>query len=158
LKVINPAFYALGDARTPMWISLGSILVNFGASTLLIRYAGMGHQGLALSTSAVALSGFVFQFTLLRIRISGVHGRWLAAQVARIGAASLAMAGAIAVSSHFMEAWLGVSQLARLADVLVSIPVGAAVYYAGCRWLGVTEIDMAVRAFAAPVRRRFERA
>jgi len=157
LKVINPAFYALGDARTPMWISLGSIGVNFVASVLLIRYAGMGHQGLALSTSAVALFGFVLQFALLRAKISGVHGVWLAEQIARIGAASLAMAAAVALSSHFMEAWLGVTQLARLADVLISIPVGAAVYYAACRGLGVTELDMAIRAFAAPVRRRFER-
>ena len=28
-KVLNPAFYALHDARTPMIISFGSIAVNF---------------------------------------------------------------------------------------------------------------------------------
>ena len=158
LKVINPAFYALGDARTPMWVSLGSILVNYGASTLMIRQAGMGHQALALSTSAVALFAFVWQFTLLRSRIHGVHGRWLLKQTARIAAASLAMAAAAALSSHWMESWLGISQRARLADIAVSLPLAAGIYYGACRWLGVKEIDLALRAFSAPVRRRLQRA
>ena len=157
IKVINPAFYALGDARTPMFISLGSIIVNFTASTLLLRYAGLGHQGLALSTSAVALFSFVLQFSLLRSKIGGVHGKWLMSHAARTGGASLAMAAAAVFSSHYMQTWLGVTQLARLADVLVSVPIGAAVYYAACRGLGVTEIDLAIRAFIAPVRRRLER-
>ena len=37
LKVLNPAFYALGDARTPMLVSLGSIVVNFVMATTMIR-------------------------------------------------------------------------------------------------------------------------
>ena len=64
------------------------------------------------------------------------------------------MAAAVALSSHFMAARLGVSQFARLADLAVSIPLGLGVYYGVCRWLGVSDIDMAVRAFTAPIRRR----
>ena len=36
IKVLSPAFYALHDARTPMLISLGSILVNFVLNSLLV--------------------------------------------------------------------------------------------------------------------------
>jgi len=39
----------------------------------------------------------------------------------------------------------------------VSIPLGLGVYYGVCRGLGVTDIDMAVRAFTAPIRRRLAR-
>jgi putative peptidoglycan lipid II flippase len=154
LKVLSPAFYALGDARTPMLVSLGSILVNFAVASTMVRVSGLRHAGLALSTSAVALFGFVILFLILRNRIGGIEGRALAAQLGKVGAASVAMAGAVAVSSHFAEARLGVSQLARLADLAVSIPVGLAVYYGLCRALGVSDIDMAVRAFTAPMRRR----
>ena len=154
LKVLSPAFYALGDARTPMLVSLGSILVNFAVASTMVRVAGLRHAGLALSTSAVALFGFVILFLILRNRIGGIEGRALAAQLGKVGAASAAMAGAVAVSSHLAEARFGVSQLARLADLAVSIPLGLAIYYGVCRALGVSDIDMAVRAFTAPMRRR----
>src|SRR5205085_8599365 len=50
LKVLNPAFYALHDARTPMIISMISIAVNYATASLLLRGTGLGHAGLALST------------------------------------------------------------------------------------------------------------
>jgi len=158
LKVLNPAFYALGDARTPMLVSLGSIIVNFATAESMIRFSGLGHAGLALSTSVVALFGFFLLFEILRRRIGGVHGRELAAGIGRVLLASLVMAGVTALSSHEMERWLGVSQMARLADLAVSIPLGLLVFYATCRALGVHEIDMAIRAFTNPVTRRLKRA
>jgi len=157
LKVLTPAFYALGDARTPMLVSLASILINYAAASTMVRYSGLGHAGLALATSAVALFGFVVLFLILRARIGGIHGRALAAQLGKVGAASLAMAAAVWLSSHFMAAHAGISQLARLADLAVSIPLGLAVFYGVCRALGVGDIDMALRAFAAPIRRRLAR-
>ncbi len=157
LKVLTPAFYALGDARTPMMVSLASIMINYGVALAMIRVAGLGHAGLALSTSAVALFGFVLLFAILRNRIGGVHGRELLVHVMKVGGASLAMAGAVALSSHIMAARLGVSQLARLADLAVSIPLGLGVYYGVCRGLGVGDIDLAVRAFTRPLTRRLNR-
>jgi hypothetical protein len=71
--------------------------------------------------------------------------------------ASLVMAGATGLSSHGVERWLGVSQLARLADLSISLPLGLLVFYGMCRALGVHEVDMAIRAFAYPVRRRLRR-
>jgi putative peptidoglycan lipid II flippase len=154
LKVLNPAFYALGDARTPMLVSLASIAINFAAAETMIRLAGLGHAGLAMSTSIVALFGFVVLFEVMRRRVGGVYGRELSAGISKVLIASLAMAAVTALSSHAMERWLGISQLARLADLTISIPVGLAVFYGACRALGVSELDMAIRAFSAPIRRR----
>jgi putative peptidoglycan lipid II flippase len=157
LKVLNPAFYALGDARTPMLVSLGSIVVNFVAAESMIRLAGLGHAGLALSTSTVALFGFFLLFEILRRRIGGVHGRELASGIGKVLIASLVMAGITALSSYGVESWLGVSQLARLADLAISLPIGLLVFYGMCRTLGVHEVDMAIRAFTYPVQRRLRR-
>ena len=157
LKVLSPAFYALDDARTPMLVSLGSILVNYLAASTMIRLAGLRHAGLALSTSAVALFGFVVLFAILRRRIGGVYGRALSVQVGKIALASGVMGAAIFVSSRAMEMWLGVSKMARLADLGVSLPLGLAVYYAACRMLGLSEIDSVIRAFARPIQRRLQR-
>jgi putative peptidoglycan lipid II flippase len=151
LKVLSPAFYALNDARTPMLVSLGSILVNYTAASTMIKFAGLGHAGLALSTSAVALFGFVVLFAVLRKRIGGVYGRDLAMQIGKVSLASAVMGAVIFATSR------GVSQKARLADLGLSLPVGLAVYYAACRALGLAEIDAVIRAFAGPIQRRLRR-
>ncbi len=157
LKVLNPAFYALGDARTPMVVSIISIVINYATAVALIRFAGFGHAGLALATSAVALFGFVVLFTILRVRLGGVYGRELVAGFAKVAVASGAMGAAVFLASHGMEQWLGVSQMARRADLAVSIPLGVAVFYVVCRVMGVTDLDLAFQAVLAPVKRRFGR-
>lgn len=154
LKVLNPAFYALGDARTPMIVSIISILINYGTAVTLIRLAGFGHAGLALATSVVALFGFIVLFIILRGRLGGVYGRELLAGLFKVAIASAAMGATVFLSSWRMEKWLGVSQMACRADLLVSIPLGLAVFYASCRALGVTDLDMAVQAVIAPVKQR----
>ncbi|HYI96482.1 MAG TPA: murein biosynthesis integral membrane protein MurJ, partial [Bryobacteraceae bacterium] len=68
-KVLNPAFYALHDARTPMIISFGSIAVNLLTVIAMVKVAGFGHEGLALSTSAVAIFSSVALFTVMRNRV-----------------------------------------------------------------------------------------
>ena len=45
LKLIAPAFYALGDSRTPMFVSIASMLVNGVAAFTMVRLAGFGHAG-----------------------------------------------------------------------------------------------------------------
>jgi hypothetical protein len=67
------------------------------------------------------------------------------------------MGGAVFVVSRQMGRWLGVSQMAHRADLLVSLPLGVAVFYVACRALGVTDLDMAFQAVLAPVRRRLGR-
>jgi putative peptidoglycan lipid II flippase len=157
LKVLSPAFYALNDARTPMLVSLGSILVNYAAASTMIKFAGLGHAGLALSTSSVALFGFVVLFALLRKRIGGIYGRDLAMQIGKVALASSIMGAVIFATSRGMARWLGASQIARLADLAVSIPAGLAVYYGACRALGLAEIDGVIRAFTRPIQRRLQR-
>ncbi|MGD1093347.1 MAG: murein biosynthesis integral membrane protein MurJ [Bryobacteraceae bacterium] len=154
LKVLNPAFYALGDARTPMLVSLTSVVINYVTAVTMIRVARLGHAGLAMSTSAVALFSFFALFAILRKRIGGIYGNELARSVGKVMLAAAVMGGAVLSSSHGMENWLGVSQLARLADLAVSIPLGLAVFYFTCRVVGVSDLDMAIRAFTGPIRRR----
>jgi putative peptidoglycan lipid II flippase len=140
-----------------MIVSVISIVINYVTAVSLIRYAGFGHAGLALATSAVALFGFVVLFVILRARLGGVYGRELAAGFAKVAVASGAMGGVVFFVSREMERWLGVSQMARRADLAVSIPLGVAVFYIACRAMGVTDLDMAFQAVLAPVKRRLRR-
>ena len=41
----------------------------------LLKVAGLGHEGLALSTSAVAIFSSVALFLVMRNRVGGIYGR-----------------------------------------------------------------------------------
>jgi putative peptidoglycan lipid II flippase len=153
LKVLNPAFYALHDSHTPMYVSLASIAINYATASLLLRYTTLGHAGLALSMSVVAIFGAVTLFLLLRKRIVGIYGRELVASVWKIAVASAIMGAAVLFASRGIELWLGVQRLARLMDLAVSIPLGLLIFYAACRILRVSELELATRALAVPLGR-----
>jgi putative peptidoglycan lipid II flippase len=154
VKVLTPAFYALKDSRTPMAISLASIGINAGMAWALVTYAGLGHAGLALSTSCVALFSFLAQFLLMRARIGGVHGRRLRSVVLKTLLASVAMSAVVLISSRAIRYWAGTGFLARLTDLAVSIPLGLVVLYVVARALHIEELEMARRALASPIARR----
>lgn len=153
-KVLNPAFYALHDSRTPMAISFGSIAVNFITVLTMLKLAGFGHEGLALSTSAVAIFSSVALFIVMRNRVGGIYGRNLWRTFIRVSAASALMGATVWFISHSIRNTLGISKLARFADLGVSIPIGMLVLYATCRLLGVTELDQAIKSIAGPLQRR----
>ena len=157
LKILNPAFYALHDTRTPMFVSIISIAVNYATASFLLRNTALGHAGLALSTSVVAVVGAVALFLILRKRIGGIHGRNLLESVWKIVAASAVMGAAVLLSTHVVEGWLGASRVGRLVDLAISIPVGLLTFYAACRLLRVSELDLAGRALADPLNRRVRR-
>jgi putative peptidoglycan lipid II flippase len=156
LKVLAPAFYALNDARTPMLVSIVSIGVNFGMASTMVKFAGLGHAGLALSTSTVALFGFVVLLIVMNRRIHGIHGAELWNSFWKICVASAVMAAVCFASSHSLHAYLGNRLRTHLIDVIVSIPLGGVVFYAMAHWLRIAELDAARKAIAGPLARRLK--
>jgi putative peptidoglycan lipid II flippase len=153
VRVLAPAFYALDDSRTPMLVSLFSIVVNYAANALLV--GPLGHAGLALSTSAVALANFALLLVLMRRKIGRIEGRRLVRSVAKIVLASALMAAAAWLVSRPVAAQLGLDGFALyLAQVVAAIAVALAVFYLACRMLRVEELEEAVRAVAGRFARR----
>jgi len=141
IKILAPAFYALDDARTPMLVSAASVAVNFAGAYLMVRRAGMGHAGLALATSLVALFGAAALYAALGRRVGGLQGRKLAGSAAKIAAAAALMGALCRTSSWAIHLVLGARKPATLADVAFSIPLGAAVFYAAARALRIEELE-----------------
>jgi putative peptidoglycan lipid II flippase len=154
-KVLVPAFYALKDSRTPMYVSIASIAINAGMGYSLVRVIGMGHSGLALATSAVALFSFFVLFWLMKVRIGGVYGRRLRSVILKVTLASAVMGAAVWGSSRFIQSLAGIAPMARLIDLAITIPLGIAILYLVCRALRVEELAMAVNAVGGPIARRF---
>jgi putative peptidoglycan lipid II flippase len=152
IKILAPAFYALGDSRTPMIISLGSMLTNFVMNWSLVGV--MQERGLALSTSTVALGNCGLLYFIMRRRIHGLEGRRTALAMAKIIFAS-ALMGAVcwAVSSGAARV-LGNHFTGRLANVVLSVAVSAGVFYLTASLLKVEELRAATTAVAERLKRR----
>jgi len=155
IKILSPAFYALGDARTPMYTSLASIAVNAGLCWLFAFRWEMGQAGLALATACVANVSFLALFLLMRSRIGGVYGRRLRGVVWKVSVASAAMALTVWTLSRGFHALFERVGVARLCDIGIAVPAGAAVIYVLCRLMRVEELAMATRALGEPILRRF---
>ncbi len=152
IKILAPAFYALGDARTPMIISLLSMLTNFLMNWWLVGV--MQERGLALSTSTVALANFGLLYLIMRKRINGIEGGRTATAVAKILLASAVMGAACWATSWGLSRALGEGFGARLANVLVSIAVSACLFYVTASLLRVEELKAATDALAGRLARR----
>jgi putative peptidoglycan lipid II flippase len=142
-KILAPAFYALDDGRTPMLVSIASVAVNAAAAFALVRWAGLGHAGLALSVSVVALLSAAALFAVLRQRIGGLGGARLASSTLRIAAASALMGTVCAAAAAALPT--PVSRFAHALRLAVVVPLGVAVFYAAARALRVPELE-ALRA------------
>jgi putative peptidoglycan lipid II flippase len=135
IKVLAPTFYALGDARTPMAVSILSIGVNYVLNWTFVRRLGFGHLGLALATSAVALGNFALLHVFLRRRIGPFGGR---SAVGRIALATVVMGAATwGVDSVLVAALPPAGTLRYAVRVVAVIPAAIAVFWAACRALGV---------------------
>ena len=151
LKVLTPAFYALKDSRTPMIVSLASIAVNYLMASQMTRIAG--HAGLAISTSAVALTGAIAQYFILERRLGTIGGSPLLATLLKVLAGSLVMAVTIWCLSAAIGMQTGAGKLNYWSNILVTIPLGTVAYYFTCKWLGVAELETASNALTGPMTR-----
>lgn len=148
IKVIVPAFYALGDARTPAVISCLSIVVNAIGNWLVINRLGGGHAGLAAVTSLVALLNFAILMVLLRRRIGVFAG--LGSAVIRLALASLAVGVACIVVRAGVASVVPVDRVAGRALVAgLAVPIAAAVFGGVAGALGVREVDDVVQRLRA---------
>lgn len=145
-KIFNPAFYALADAKTPMFVSMLSVATNFIFAEFLVTEFNLGIAGLALSTSIVALSGCILLFARLRRRLGGLDGRYLTGRFLRVTAASLVMAIPVAVATTYIARHFGESKRADFLNLAICIPLGAALFFGAATLLKIDEVTVVRRA------------
>jgi putative peptidoglycan lipid II flippase len=144
IKVMVPAFYALGDARTPALISCLSIVVNAAGNWLVINRLGGGHTGLAAVTSLVALLNFGILMVVLRGRIGAFPG--LGSAVLRLSVAAVAVGLTCLAVRAGVATVVPVDRLAGRALVAgIAVPLAAAVFAGVAGALGVEEVGTAVQ-------------
>jgi len=125
VRIASPVFYALGQNRTPVMISVATVLANALLNVALVRV--MGYRGLALGTSIAALFNAALLMFFLRRRLDGIEGGRVAGSLVRIILASAVMGAAAVGADIAAGAWLPgtglVVQIIRLAAT-IAIAIG----------------------------------
>jgi putative peptidoglycan lipid II flippase len=107
IKVLQPALLALNDAKTPMWIAVGSMALNLVVNHVLVNLLGFGHVGLAMTTSTTALINALLLALVLRRRAGGMEGGKLLLSLMKIGVSAAVMGAAVwgvsTLLAHVME-------------------------------------------------------
>lgn len=102
LKVVQPAFTAIGRNRIPMYVAFLSIAVNAGLNWLFVFKLGRDHTWLALTTAIVALVNFAVLYALLTSIAGGLEGRRLLQTLARLAGPAVALGLISWLGWHFV--------------------------------------------------------
>jgi len=140
MKLLSPAFYSLGDSRTPMYVSLVAVLVNALAAFTMVRLVGFGHAGLAASASIVSTFSSIALLLLLRTKIGGLPLRPLFSAFVKITAAAALMGVVCRALVLGIHAEIHTPTIARIADIVIGVPTGAVSFYAVAALLKAPEL------------------
>lgn len=132
-RILQPAFFAREDTRTPMRFALISVAVNIVAG--LILFALVGVPGIAMATSLAAWIAVIQMLIALWRRRDYRPSPKVVSKIIRVALASLVMGGVLAVAAFnrdVLEAWitaLGLPLLgAKEIGVVVLSAGGLALY------------------------------
>ena len=153
VRIVSPIFYALGRSRTPVIVSIITVLVNAGLNMMLVRV--LGFRGLALGTSIAALFNAATLLTLLRRELHGIHDGRIVSAFARIGVAAGAMGVVAALLNQMLETrWPGGALVAQVVRLSITIGVSLVVLGAASWLLRIREFNEGAALVARRLRRR----
>src|SRR5262249_42354815 len=142
VRIASPAFYAIGESRTPAMVSAAVIAVNVAASVMLVH--AMGFAGLALGTWIAAIANAALLLALLRARLGGLDGRRLLATLSKVTASAAVMAAAaLAIERALDRRVPGAGLTVRAIRLTISICGALAALGLTAKLLRVDEFDEA---------------
>lgn len=165
IKVVSPAFFALDDAKTPMYISVASILVHvptsFGMMQLLStvgvspeRPNGYGHVGVALATSVVATVNLLVLSFFMRRKIDRLNGRDVLSSLVRIVIASAVMSAAAYGTYYLLAGYFGTKTLrVQLVEAFVPMAIAGVTFLIVAKLLRIGELETMYKSLSAKLRR-----
>ncbi|MGE5597270.1 MAG: murein biosynthesis integral membrane protein MurJ [Hyphomicrobiales bacterium] len=146
IEIHSRGFYALGDTRTPVILSVSAVALNFVLSALL--WQRFEHEGLAFAVSASSW----LEWTLLYawyVRRTGASAASDLAAIARFALCGAVMALVLAIAFRPFDVQ------SRFDDAVVAMAgavAGAAIYAGMAALLGIEELGEAVTRVTARFR------
>jgi putative peptidoglycan lipid II flippase len=140
MEVLTRAFYAQHDTKTPViigTIAMGlNVVFSFAFARMFSRIGWMPHGGLALANSLATALEATALFIVMRARLNGIEGKYIARGFAACALASLGMGVGL---------WLwtqATGDLTRWIVALGGVTLGGTIYGIGVFLLRVPEIQI----------------
>ena len=171
-RLLAPAFYALGDARTPMLAAAAAVVTNIVASLALmgtvsataqpawlaavinsLSLADFGHIGLALATSIGGAVNLLILAVLLWKRLGAFAPDAIFGSLARSVAATLPMAVVVLGGKMLLADSLAGAAMASVLAVVALVAAGVGTFLFTAYLIGGVEVDRARRLVGEFVRR-----
>lgn len=126
-RLMDRAFFAMQDTRTPM--ALGLITVALNIALNLVFVGRLAHGGLALGTTLAGLVGLVLSVILFGRRCpAGMDHRALLLGLIRTTLASGVMGLGISIMYPPIQSWIGTSAVLEPLHLIVTGVLGATMY------------------------------
>jgi putative peptidoglycan lipid II flippase len=139
LKVLTPAFYAVDKRHTPMMVSFLAIATNLLLNWLFTFRLGLGHRGLALSTSLVAVINFLLLYIMMRRHAGRLETAAMLQLLPRLAVAGLLLAAICEAANRVL--FVGHLPLWRqVVELGFTISLAGAVFFGAAFALGVSEV------------------
>ncbi|MGI8967135.1 MAG: lipid II flippase MurJ, partial [Limisphaerales bacterium] len=136
VNILARAFFALGDTKTPMKISIFCLAVNLIVALLLVwrfRQAGLGIAKTLSATVNLCLLMFALRKKLQRLGISQLRQTFFPLLTAGIAAGLTAF-----LVNRSWEKWIGHDHLPqKIGAVFVPMILAASLYFALSFWLKI---------------------
>jgi len=154
LKVLAPAFYALNRRYVPMFVTLTSIAINFLLNWFFTFYLHWGYRGLAFSTSMVAITNFIFLYSMMRHYTGRLETGAMFRTIAKLLFAGIGLAAICwLASTFFFSVHTHLAGWKNFLALMVTIAVGAGTFFGAAYLLRVAEVHDVVDL----LRRKFGR-
>jgi putative peptidoglycan lipid II flippase len=152
VRIASPVFYALGQNRTPVAISVATVVVNAALNIALVQV--LGYRGLALGTSVAALFNAGCLMFFLRRHLEGIDGRRVSGSLVRVAVASALMGAAALAADALGRQWLpGAGLVQQLGRLTLAMIAALGVLAAAAHVLRIREFRDGVAIVARRLRR-----
>ncbi len=140
VTILNRAFYADNDTKTPLFIGISTIVLNMILSNIFLKTTNLGVSGMALSYSLVSVVNAVLLLTRLNKKMKGIYLDKLFVFLLKILPSSLIMGIVLFLLNLVIPVNVD-SKIMQFINLSIEISVGVVVYFAVVFLLKVEEAN-----------------
>lgn len=140
--IASRSFYAQQDTRTPLYISIGTILLNIALATYFVLHTDLGVFGLAAAQSIVSVVEVLILFSIMQRRIKNVfNAKFINGVLRMISATGLMFVVTYIMIKVFNLTAFGESIFALLPPFTLIVFVSLGSYLLFSKLMGLDEAD-----------------
>ncbi len=154
VTILNRAFYADNDAKTPLFIGISTILLNIVLSYVL-RHTSMGVAGMALAYSVASTVNAILLMLTLNRKMKGIYIDKIILFILKVIPSALLM-GAVLYAVNSVIEFSNYSKIIQFVILAIYVIIGAIIYFTAALMLKIDEAQNAVNSIKIKAKKVFK--